>query len=129
LASETFDLGDGHALDAYFAEGVFYFFQFEWLDNRFYFFHRDSIRASVGFWAEETRGARQSQTRCPGPSSGRSGCHLGRISIKDLLQSTAMQNIAMHETVHRINELRSCSANGGRPLTFPDWNASANGLS
>ena len=43
LAAKTFDFGDGHALDADFAQGIFNFLQLEWLNDRFDFFH------NVGF--------------------------------------------------------------------------------
>ena len=39
LAAEPFDFADGHAFDADFAEGIFDFFQFEWLDDGFNFLH------------------------------------------------------------------------------------------
>ena len=39
LAAEAFDLGDGHAFDADFAEGVLHFFEFEWFDDGFDFLH------------------------------------------------------------------------------------------
>jgi len=39
LAAETFDLADGHALDADFAKGIFDFLEFEWFYNCFDFFH------------------------------------------------------------------------------------------
>jgi hypothetical protein len=39
LPAEALDLGDGHALDAEFVQGVFDVFEFERLDDGFDFFH------------------------------------------------------------------------------------------
>jgi hypothetical protein len=41
LAAKTLDLGDGHALDADFVQGVFDVVQFERLDDGFDFFHKN----------------------------------------------------------------------------------------
>src|SRR2546427_700156 len=53
LAAESFDLGDGHAFDADFTEGVFHLFEFEWFDDRFDFFH-----ACLGYGAAPNCSAR-----------------------------------------------------------------------
>ena len=59
LAAETFDFGDGHAVDGELGEGVFYVFEFEGFDDGFDLFHwgiwvgrrRGRIReTSRGFW-------------------------------------------------------------------------------
>jgi hypothetical protein len=39
LTAESFDLADGHAFDADFAQGILDLFEFEWFDDRFNFFH------------------------------------------------------------------------------------------
>ena len=44
LPPESFDFGNGHSFHANLGEGFFHFLQFEWLNNRFNFFHRCLIR-------------------------------------------------------------------------------------
>jgi len=43
LAAEAFHLGQGHALDAEFAEGVFHFLDLEGLDDGFDFLHPQGV--------------------------------------------------------------------------------------
>ena len=68
LAAEALDFGDGHALDADFAEGVFDFFELEGLDDGFNFLH--SVFLLVGARGCPDQSARRLLHGLAAPGSG-----------------------------------------------------------